>query len=160
MSFIATAIGTKVAIAALALVAVGGGTAVAAAATGGFDGAPASDPSETASATPTDDATETPDPTEDPTPSPSATHGPDATGPAAFGLCRAFTSGGLNTHSVAYAALLNASSSAGSIADYCAPILAAKHANNPKPTSHPTQSDDHGKSGDDHGDDSQGSHGH
>jgi len=155
VSFIATAVGTKVAIAALSLVALGGGTAVAAAATGGFQ-APTSDPSDTASATPTDDATETADPTDNP--SPSATQGPDATGPAAYGLCTAFTAGGLSTHSVAYAALLSASGSADGITDYCAPILAGKDANSHKPTSHPTQGADHGKSGDDHG--SEGSHGH
>lgn len=158
MSFIATAFGTKVAIAALSLVAIGGGTAVAAAATGGFPVTPVSDATETPSATPTDDASETPAPTD--APSPSATRGPDATGPAAFGLCTAFTAGGLKSGSIAYRALLNASTSAGSIADYCAPILAAKGADSHTPTSHPTQAAGHGASGEQRGQGSEGSHGH
>jgi hypothetical protein len=153
VSFIATAIGTKVAIAALSLIAVGGGTAVAAA-NGAFPNGPHSDTA------PTADGTESPTPTTDPTPSDSATQGPDATGPAAFGLCTAFTAGGLNDGSVAYAALFNASSSAGSIADYCAPILAAKAATSHKPTSLPTQAADHDQVGKTHGQSTQVSHGH
>ena len=160
MSFIATAVGTKVAIAALSLVAIGGGTAVAAAATGGFNGAPVSDATDTPTATPSGDATETAAPTDGSTPSPSATQGPDATGPAAFGLCTAYTAGGLKSGSIAYGALLNASTSAGSIADYCAPILAAQGAGSHKPTSLPTQAAGHGKSGDQHSQGSDGSHGH
>ncbi len=164
MSFIATAVGTKVAIAVLSLVAVGGGTAVAAAA-GAFPNGPQSGPStSTASATPTDDGTETAAPTTEPTPSPTETQGPDATGPAAFGLCTAFTHGGLNSHSVAYAALLNASTSAGSIVDYCAPILAA-HESGHKPSTTPNSGEDHGQSdhgqsGQTHGSGAPATHGH
>jgi len=156
VSFIATAVGTKVAIAALSLIAVGGGTAVAAA-NGAFPGLPHSDPTGSPSATPTDDGTETAAPTDQPTPSPSATQGPDATGPAAFGLCTAYTAGGLSSGSVAYSALLSASTSAGSITDYCAPILAAGGAAGHKPTSLPTQAADHGHG---HGAGSPASHGH
>ncbi len=132
MSFIATALGTKVAIATLSLVVLGGGTAVAASA-GVLPIVPSSASSEaTASATPTDEAPETDapsaEPTESPRPtaSPESTRGPDATGPAAFGLCTAFTAGGLHSTSTAYAALLRAAQSSGSIASYCAPILAAR----------------------------------
>lgn len=147
MSFIATAVGTKVAIAVLSLLAVGGGSAVAAA-NGAFAHGPQADaPTATPSATPTADPTAT----ADPSPSASNAQGPDATGPAAFGLCTAFTAGGLNDSSVAYAALLSASSSAGSIADYCAPILAAKAAASHKPAATPTQASEHGRSTAPHG---------
>ncbi|HWH27254.1 MAG TPA: hypothetical protein VNT53_11505 [Pseudolysinimonas sp.] len=124
MSLVATAFGTKVAIAALSLVALGGGAA--AAANGALPATPVpSSETSTPTVTPAPDetATPTPTPTEDPTP--SATKGPDATGSAAFGLCTAYTAGGLNSGSVAYSALLDASQSAGDITDYCAPILAA-----------------------------------
>jgi hypothetical protein len=147
-----------VAIAALSLIAVGGGAAVAAA-NGAFPGGPHSDPTGTPSATPTDDGTAAPA-TDETAPSPSATQGPDATGPAAFGLCTAFTAGGPSSDSVAYTALLNASSSAGSITDYCAPILATGGSAGHKPTSHPTHSAEHGQSGDDHGTGTPASHGH
>ena len=112
MSFIATALGTKVAIAALSLVVLGGGTAVAASA-GVLPNSLSSEPSAaTPSASPSDEAPETEAPTAEPTsPSPSKTRGPDATGHAAFGLCTAYTAGGLNSTSVAYAALLRASQS-------------------------------------------------
>lgn len=160
MSFIATAVGTKVAIAALSLVAIGGGTAVAAAA-GAFPLAPQSETvTGSPTATPTDDGTETAAPTPDPTPSPDASKGPDATGPAAFGLCTAFTAGGLSSGSIAYAALLSASGSTGSIADYCAPILAAHGATSHKPTSVPTPAADHGRSGLEHGTGAPTPHGH
>jgi len=56
-------------------------------------------------------------------PSASATPvGPDATGPAAFGLCQAFTHGGLNAKSTAYASLAKAANGASNIATYCAGI--------------------------------------
>ncbi len=168
MSLMATAFGTKIAIAALSLVAIGGGTAVAAA---GVPSSDAPDTVQTDTATPTPDpsGTESPpppptaDPTEspDPTPSATATKGPDATGPAAFGLCTAFTTGGLHSTSVAYAALLSASQSAGSIADYCAPILAAHgHGPTSDPTPTLTSPTTHGQSGSAHGHGASGSHGH
>jgi len=55
--------------------------------------------------------------------------GPDATAnsPATFGLCTAFTAGGLSDHSVAYRNLYNAAPNH-DIAAYCAPII-ANHAN-------------------------------
>lgn len=166
MSFIATAFGTKVAIAALSLVAIGGGTAVAAA-NGALPIVPSSETATaTPTATPTDGATGTATPTPSPTPSASAKKGPDATGPAAFGLCTAYTAGGLNSHSVAYASLLKASTSAGSIAAYCVPILAAHKSNShkPTPTPAPTPAADSslqsGQSGADNGKSSSVSHGH
>lgn len=68
-------------------------------------------------------ATESVDPTDAPTASPSSTPvGPDATGPAAFGLCTAFTHGGLNVTSTAYASLAGAANGASNIATYCATI--------------------------------------
>ncbi len=128
MSFIAGAIGTKVAIAALALVAVGGGTAAAAATVSlpsdPKHGTSPSTPSSGHAAHPSDDPTA--EPTAVPTPAPTGAHGPDATGAAAFGLCTAYAAGGLDSRSVAYAALLSAAGSA-SIADYCAPVLSSHH---------------------------------
>ena len=55
--------------------------------------------------------------------------GPDAspTSPATFGLCTAYTAGGLSSHGVAYRNLAAAAGGAGSIASYCAPILANHH---------------------------------
>ncbi|MDP9028723.1 MAG: hypothetical protein M3N46_14435 [Actinomycetota bacterium] len=166
MALMATAFGTKVAIAALSLVAIGGGTAVAAAGDPSFDSqatVQTGEPSATSS--PDDTETATPassdDPTETPTPmaSPTAAKGPDASGPAAFGLCTAYTAGGLHNTSVAYAALLKASQSAGSIADYCAPILTAHHRGQ-TPTPAPAAPITHGQAGTEKGHGSSDSHGH
>ena len=150
MSFLATAFGTKVAIAALSLVAIGGGTAVAASA-GVLPGVPTSAPTPVTSSAPArDDAPETARPTAEPTgePTESATHapsevkgsdveGPDAEGPAAFGLCTAYTAGGVTSTSVAYAALVRAAKSSSSIGAYCAQVLTARHAAHPTPTATP-----------------------
>ncbi|MDQ1574635.1 MAG: hypothetical protein QOH44_2194 [Actinomycetota bacterium] len=169
MSLIATAFGTKVAIAALSLVALGGGTAVAVAtANGALQALPVSVQTDAPTATPDATATATADPTATPTPtpSPSATKGPDATGPAAFGLCTAYTAGGLHNTSKANAVLVTAAQSAGSIEAYCAPILeghghgpSKSKSTTPSPTSDaPTV---HGKSGTAHGKaSSSGSDGH
>jgi hypothetical protein len=161
VSFIATALGTKVAIAALSLVVLGGGTAVAASA-GALPSSLSAEPSAaTPSASPSDDAPETEAPTAEPTspsstPSPSKTRGPDATGHAAFGLCTAYTAGGLNSASTAYAALLRAAQSSGSIASYCGPILAAHPGNDDEgPSSSTNQAQDDTSHGDSsHGKDS------
>ncbi len=54
---------------------------------------------------------------------PSATPaGPDATGPAAYGLCEAYTHGGLDASSTAYASLVTAAKGASKIVTYCAGI--------------------------------------
>lgn len=159
MSFIATALGTKVAIAALSLVVLGGGTAVAASA-GVLPNSLSSEPSAAnPSASPSDEAPETEAPTAEPTspsptPSPSKTRGPDATGHAAFGLCTAYTAGGLNSTSVAYAALLRASQSSGSIASYCGPILAAHPGNHDRGV--PSSNTNHAQDDTSHGDSSHG----
>jgi len=50
--------------------------------------------------------------------------GPDATGPAAYGLCTAFTKGGLATSSVAYQSLSAAAGGNGSIGSYCETVAA------------------------------------
>jgi len=156
VSFIASAIGTKVAIAAVALVALGGGTA-AAAATGVLP---------TPGHTFVHNDSETTDPTDSPSPDPSSSAspiGPDATGPAAFGLCTAYTAGGLSTHSIAFGALQSASTD-GDIAAYCATVLAAhpgqlgQHGQGNIPAPHHTGApSDHSTSGKP---DDAGSHGH
>ncbi|MDJ0457031.1 protein tyrosine phosphatase [Arthrobacter sp. NQ7] len=71
----------------------------------------------TASATA--DATETATASETPSATPTAV---DATGPAAYGLCQAFTNGGLDTSSIAYKSLTVAASGASNIATYCAAV--------------------------------------
>jgi hypothetical protein len=63
-------------------------------------------------------------PSDAPSPNPSATPaGPDATGPAAFGLCKAFAKGGLDSTSTAYKSLSAAAGGAG-IAEYCKTVAA------------------------------------
>ncbi|WP_426987779.1 protein tyrosine phosphatase [Pseudarthrobacter sp. Y6] len=54
----------------------------------------------------------------------AAAVGPDATGPAAFGLCTAFTKGGLDPASVAYKSLVAAAKDSGDIAAYCKSVPA------------------------------------
>jgi hypothetical protein len=87
------------------------------------------------------------DPTEgdSPSPSPSTTGtsgavGPDATGPAAFGLCTAWSHGGLATTSVAYKSLVTAAGDEAGIEAYCATVVhpgsTGTHPTG-KPTSHP-----------------------
>jgi len=72
----------------------------------------------------------------------STTHGvgPDATGPAAFGLCNAWTHGGLATTSVAYRNLATAAGGADGIQAYCATIVkpgGGSTEDSGSPTSHP-----------------------
>lgn len=162
MSFIATAIGTKVAIAALSLAALGGGTAAAAAA--GLLPTPAQEFAHNTIGAPSPSASETDAP--DPQPSSSASPvGPDATGPAAFGLCTAFTAGGLSTHSIAYGALL-AASTGGDVAGYCGTVLSrapghsGDHAStgHPTPNPHSTEAPDLSEGGSSHS--AAGAHGH
>ena len=97
----------------------------------------------------------------EPTVTPTATPvGPDATGPAAYGLCRAWSNGQAHgtkpksDSSVAFRNLATAAGGAGNIAAYCAgiphpgstdhptgkPTTAPSHPNHAtgKPTSHPT----------------------
>ena len=66
---------------------------------------------------------DSPAPADTPTATPTSTPlGPDATGPAAFGLCTAYTHGGLAVSSTAYASLAGAANGASHIATYCASI--------------------------------------
>jgi len=139
MSLITAVVGSKVAIALIALGTITVGGSAAAAYTGSLPpglqndahsllGAPAAEPTDTATGTPTAEPTD--DPTETATPDPSATApvGPDATGPAAHGLCTAFQHGGLAPTSVAYASLAKASGGADGITAYCAVVLTPKPA--------------------------------
>ena len=120
---------------------------------------PTADPTTPPTAEPTDSATDTPAPT--PTADPTSTAvpvGPDASGPAAHGLCTAYSHGGLGATSVAYASLAKAAGGAGSIAAYCATIVApgdsAAHQTAPAPTTAPAGTDGataHGNSQNAHG---------
>lgn len=49
----------------------------------------------------------------------ASTKGPDATGSAAYGLCNAWSNGGLPDHSTAYGALEAAAGSADEVEEYC-----------------------------------------
>lgn len=117
-------------------------------------GAPAADDeqsSDEATDEPTGSPTETPTesptggPTDSPTSSATKTNGvgPDATGPAAFGLCNAWSHGGLATVSVAYRNLAAAAGGADGIQAYCATIVKpgggspTSHPGHGSPTSHP-----------------------
>jgi hypothetical protein len=71
-----------------------------------------------------------------PTAKPSETAapvGPDATGPEAFGLCTAYSHGGLHSSSTAYASLEAAAKGAANIAAYCAKIPAPGQSADKKP---------------------------
>jgi hypothetical protein len=138
MSFFTALLTSKVAAGALAAGTLAIGGTAAAAYTGNLPtplqqsahnlvGAPA--PAASAAlatrTTPTD-TTEATEATEKATAtdSPSATPvGPDATGPAAYGLCQAFTRGGLDSSSTAYRSLTIAASGASDIAAYCAAVV-------------------------------------
>lgn len=108
-------------------------------------GQPAADPSDSPSDEPTGTPTETgtAQPTSGSTASRTAGIGPDATGPAAVGLCTAWTHGGLATTSVAYRNLQTAAGGSTGITAYCAGVFATgkpgSHGTG-SPTSHPTGS--------------------
>ena len=126
MSFFTALITSKIALGALGVAAVAaGGTAAVAVAgnlpetTQGIVHTASATPAPTASTESADTADSTPTATATATPV-----GPDATGPAAFGLCTAFTHGGLATTSVAYGSLVTAASGARSIAAYCDTVVA------------------------------------
>jgi hypothetical protein len=132
MSLLTLLVGSKIAIGAMALGTVAAGGTAVAAYTGNLPaplqqsahsliGAPA--PAQV-SATVTAEAT----------PSPSSPVGPDATGAAAFGLCQAYTHGGLATSSVAYGSLLKAAGTSGDVAAYCATVVSPGQSATHKPT--------------------------
>ncbi len=77
----------------------------------------------------------------EPAATPSTTdRGPDATGPAAFGLCTAYSHGGLPPQSVAYQALARAAAP-GTVEEYCATV---KHpGGKPAPTTSASSSTKH-----------------
>lgn len=90
---------------------------------------PAPTETETEEPEPTPTETETEEPatedTEESDSPESAPVGPDATGPSAFGLCNAYTNGGLkNSKSTAYKALVKAAGSESSITAYCETVEA------------------------------------
>ncbi|MFL6100547.1 MAG: hypothetical protein ACJ71T_11395 [Actinomycetales bacterium] len=109
-------------------------------------GAPAEGDQGSDEATDGPSGTPTGSPTGTSTESPTATStktngvGPDATGPAAFGLCNAWSHGGLATTSVSYRNLAAAAGGADGIKAYCAtvptPGRGSTHGSG-SPTSHP-----------------------
>jgi hypothetical protein len=152
MSFF-TFSGNKLALTVLAAGALAvGGTGVAAIAVSLPDGpvvmaeetespspSPTATETESPNPSPTVTETESPDPTPtetgDPEPTPTETDdpaappastlvGPDVTGPAAVGLCNAFSNGGLNSTSTPYSLLMQVAGGAEGIDDYCATIPA------------------------------------
>jgi hypothetical protein len=148
VSLFTVLVGSKIAVGVLALSTIAIGGTAAAAYTGSLPaplqdtahvlvGAPSPSPDSSSplpvvTDTPTDNATdepvatETPEPTSEPT-STAAPVGPDATGPAAHGLCTAYTHGGLAPTSVAYTALVKAAGGASNVIAYCASIAAPGH---------------------------------
>jgi hypothetical protein len=136
MSFISVIVGSKLAVGLIALGTVSVGGAAAAAYTGSLPpelqngahaliGAPAAQP--TSLSTPAPTSAPTDDPTPTPTPTPTAEPvGPDAAGHEAWGLCEAYSHGGLGSGSVALASLAQAAGGVGAIQSYCATI-AAQH---------------------------------
>lgn len=115
-------------------------------------GAPAARP--TATKTPTSTATPSERPTESESAKPTAKGtpvGPDASGPAAKGLCTAWTAhqrngGSVSSEdSVAFTNLATAAGGADKIAAYCATVLGADSSSHPtgKPTTVPTQAQSH-----------------
>lgn len=91
-------------------------------------------------ATPSPTGTAQPTPSASPSPTPSPTgagQGPDATGPAVFGLCTAYRSGGLAPSSTAYRSLAAAAGGPGGIDAYCATVPAPGRAPGARPTPAP-----------------------
>jgi hypothetical protein len=140
MSFFTVLVSSKIALGALAVgTLAAGGTA--AAYTGHLPaalqesahsiiGAPA--PASTGVTTATSVAASTATPT--PVPSATTPVGPDATGPAAYGLCQAYTHGGLASSSVAYASLVKAANGTANITVYCAAVATPGKSATHRPT--------------------------
>jgi len=105
-------------------------------------GAPAEDDQGSDEATDEPTGSSTGTSTESPTATSTKTNGvgPDATGPAAFGLCNAWSHGGLATTSVSYRNLAAAAGGADGIEAYCATVIkpggGSTHGSG-SPTSHP-----------------------
>jgi hypothetical protein len=151
MSLFTTLITSKIAASALAAGALALGGTAAAAYSGSLPGS-LQQGAHSAAGTPAPSAPSTAAPSPKPKPSRTAgASGPDATGPAAFGLCTAYSHGGLNRSSTAYASLESAAKGSANIADYCATITAAHESAKPKPDDsekpddEATESGSHGK---------------
>lgn len=127
MSFFTALISSKIALGALGVAAVAVGGTAAVAATGNLpEASQGIVHSSSATPDPTKSATaETADSTDAPTPT-STPRGPDAAGAAAFGLCTAFTHGGLGTKSIAYGSLVSAAAGVENIVAYCDTVIASK----------------------------------
>ena len=143
MSFFTVLISSKIALGVLGVAAVAAGGTAAVAVAGNLPEASQGivhtvsatpDPTKSAKAE-TADSTDAPDST-------SAPKGPDAKGAAAFGLCNAFTHGGLGTKSTAYGSLVTAASGAGNIAAYCDTVIADKKSASHRSTGTPSKSKD------------------
>lgn len=152
MSFFTALIGSKAAMGVLAIgvAAIGGTAAVSYASTLPESSQQATSHVSSVTAGAQTDATDAPHST--PTSKPTAKAiGPDAAGPAAFGLCTAFTHGGLGTKSTAYASLVTAAAGADKLAAYCATVITAGKAG-----SHHADSADVSEPSDSEGTDSEG----
>jgi hypothetical protein len=154
MSFLTTLVGSKVAVSAITLGGLALGGTTAAAYTGTlpqplqhvahqYVGAPLADETGDAESMPVPSISDSASPevsasaplvlpsegvvSASPTGTPV---GPDATGPAAYGLCTAYTHGGVKAGSIAYTALVTAAQAKGAadIPAYCTGVIAAKHA--------------------------------
>lgn len=154
MSFLTTLVGSKVAVSAITLGGLALGGTTAAAYTGTlpqplqhvahqFVGAPLADETGDAESMPVPSISDSASPEVSASAplvlpsegvvsaSPTATPvGPDATGPAAYGLCTAYTHGGVKAGSIAYTALVTAAQAKGAadVPAYCFSVIAAKHA--------------------------------
>jgi hypothetical protein len=110
MTILSSLLGSKIALAAVAVGAIAlgsAGIAFAETAATNDDVVSATSSSEPSDANEADESSETPDPTETESVEgePEATQGPDATSSAAYGLCNAFAHGGLSSNSTAYVSL-------------------------------------------------------
>ncbi|MEA5454867.1 hypothetical protein SPF06_09050 [Sinomonas sp. JGH33] len=120
MSFFTALVTSKIAAGALAASALAAGGTAAAAYTGSLP-EPLQQEAHSLIGAPPPSAAPTAAPTDKPSPT-SAHVGPDATGPEAFGLCTAFTHGGLDASSAAFASLAKAAKGAANITDFCAKV--------------------------------------
>jgi hypothetical protein len=110
MTILSSLLGSKIALATVAVGAIAlgsAGIAFAETAANSDDTVNATSTSGPTETDAPDDGSESADPTETASPTGEAddAHGPDATGSAAYGLCNAFAHGGLSSNSTAYVSL-------------------------------------------------------
>jgi hypothetical protein len=142
MSLFTTLITSKIAAGALAAGAIAVGGTAAAAYSGSLPGS-LQEGAHSAAGSPTPSASSSAAPSPKAKPSrPAGVNGPDATGAAAFGLCTAFSHGGLHPSSTAYASLESAAKGAGNIADYCGKVTATHESAKPTPDKSDTPEDE------------------